>query len=299
MIRSLKYLFLSMVLSISTCTAIELCTETSSVLAQTIFPDLPADYWANPFIQKLAERNIVVGYPNGNFKPQQPIERDEFAAMIHQAFERESKREISSASKFQDVPENYWAEMAIAEAYETGFMQTTDENNFSPNLPVSKTDAIVALTTGLEMSFTERQDLLTTRLAAKRSKVTNNRLPFPLASTAIMTPVMSLASIEIMAPFALIDSLPRDIELSALATVEVYYEDADSVPNQVIDNIAVATKRGMVVNYPRPKYLEPDRSLSRGAATALVHQALVSIDKLPPLAGTTDASKYIVLPKEN
>ena len=302
MIYPWKTLFLSTLLLMSGYTATELVTKSNPVLAQKIFPDLPADYWANPFIQKLAEINVVVGYPDGKFRPQQPIQRDEFAAMIHQAFEQKQIREISSASQFKDVPENHWAEMAIAEAYETGFMQTTGENSFSPNLPVSKTDAIVALTNGLKMLETERQDVATiTPSVRKQPRVTKYRLAFPLASTVIMSSGMPLASTAILAPMARVNRLPskKSSEPSALATVRTVYEDNNLIPEEAIDHIAVATKQGLVVNYPRPNYLEPNQLLDRGAATALIHQALVSIDKLPPLTEDTDASQYIVSPKKD
>lgn len=37
------------------------------------FADVPADYWALPFIQALAARNVIVGYPDGTYKPDQPV----------------------------------------------------------------------------------------------------------------------------------------------------------------------------------------------------------------------------------
>ena len=298
-IYPLKSLLLCASWLILVCTAVELGIKSNSVLAQTIFGDLPENYWAKPFIQKLAARNIVVGYPDGKFRPQQPIKRDEFAAIIRQAFERKPKQEISSASKFADVPENHWAEKAIAEAYETGFMETTEGNSFSPNLPVSKLDAIVALTNGLEMSSANQNNLRTTPPVAKQPQVVSKHLAFPLASTTIMNmnPRMSLASTAIVAPLIRLDRLRNQpVSPSPLATVREYYEDTNLIPEAAIDNIAVATEQGMVVNYPQTQYLEPNEPLERGEATALVHQALVSIKKLPPLPRTTEALNYIVSP---
>uniref|UniRef100_UPI001ABB720D S-layer homology domain-containing protein n=1 Tax=Aetokthonos hydrillicola TaxID=1550245 RepID=UPI001ABB720D len=48
----------------------------------TRFSDVGADYWARPFIQALAERNVITGFPNGTFQPDQPVDRADFAAMI-------------------------------------------------------------------------------------------------------------------------------------------------------------------------------------------------------------------------
>jgi hypothetical protein len=257
-------------------------------LAQTIFPDITEDYWASPFIQGLAERDIVAGYPDGEFKPLQPIKRDEFAAMLRQAFDRKQEREIPSGSIFEDVPENYWAEKAIADAYETGFMQRTSEDTFSPDSPVSKAEALGILTDGLDIT-SSRRDL-------RNERISNNKPIFPLASIVIMAPLMRLgmplASTELM------KKLPqtKSIDISALQTVNRYYQDANSIPQNQVDKLAAATKKGIVVNYPNPKYLEPNQPLQRGTAAALIYQTLVSIDRLPPLSPETKAANYIISP---
>lgn len=36
---------------------------------QTSFPDVPSNFWARPFIERLAQRNILAGYPDGTFRP--------------------------------------------------------------------------------------------------------------------------------------------------------------------------------------------------------------------------------------
>ncbi|MCX7596637.1 MAG: S-layer homology domain-containing protein, partial [Fischerella sp.] len=42
---------------------------------QTTFRDVQPNYWAQPFIQRLAQRNIVAGYPDGTFRPEQAVQR--------------------------------------------------------------------------------------------------------------------------------------------------------------------------------------------------------------------------------
>lgn len=84
------------------------------------FSDVPVDYWAQPFIQALAARNIITGFPNGTFGPKQPVDRAEFAAMIQKAFAQKPVRQLSQPG-FKDVPADYWEAAAVEEAYETGF----------------------------------------------------------------------------------------------------------------------------------------------------------------------------------
>jgi hypothetical protein len=46
------------------------------------FPDVPADYWAHQFVETLKNNNIISGYANGMFGPENYILRQESAKMI-------------------------------------------------------------------------------------------------------------------------------------------------------------------------------------------------------------------------
>lgn len=125
--------------------------STTTPTSATNFPDVSQDYWARPFIQALADRNIISGFPDGSFKPEQTITRAEFAAIIQKAFNQTQARQLPGGG-FRDVPSNYWAAGAIARAYETGFMSGYPDNSFRPNQQIPKVQAIVALTSGLRLS---------------------------------------------------------------------------------------------------------------------------------------------------
>jgi hypothetical protein len=127
--------------------------NTSPALAANL-SDISSDYWASPFIKALATRNIISGFPDGTFRPNQPVSRAEFAAMIQSAFNQQPMRQISSQG-FRDVPAGFWASSAIKEAYETGFMSGYPGNLFLPNQQIRKVEAIVALTTGLGLQTSD------------------------------------------------------------------------------------------------------------------------------------------------
>ncbi|NJM69117.1 MAG: beta-Ig-H3/fasciclin [Scytonema sp. RU_4_4] len=117
----------------------------------TNFPDVAADYWAQPFIQALAARNVITGFPDGTYRPNQPVTRAEFAAMIQKAFNQNRVRQLSPGG-FKDVPSGFWAASAITQAYETGFLSGYPGNLFLPNEQIPKVQAIVALTSGLGLT---------------------------------------------------------------------------------------------------------------------------------------------------
>ncbi len=137
-------------------------TPTQTPATTTTFSDVGSTYWATPFIQALAERNVISGFTDGTFKPDQPVKRAEFAAMIQKAFNQNAVRQLSQGG-FRDVPANYWAASAIQKAYETGFMSGYPNNLFLPNQQIPKVQAIVALTNGLGVttSGTNANDLST------------------------------------------------------------------------------------------------------------------------------------------
>jgi uncharacterized surface protein with fasciclin (FAS1) repeats len=115
------------------------------------FADVPADYWALPFIQGLAARNVIAGFPDGTFRPNQPVTRAEIAAMFQKAFTLNPVRQLPPEG-FRDVPSDYWAASAIKAAYEAGFLAGYPNNLFQPNQTVSKADAITAIASGLNLS---------------------------------------------------------------------------------------------------------------------------------------------------
>ncbi|MGB7376793.1 MAG: S-layer homology domain-containing protein, partial [Rivularia sp. (in: cyanobacteria)] len=76
------------------------------VNTSTSFPDVK-NHWALPFIEALAKRRILNGYPDGSFRPNHSVTRAEFAAIITSTFDQiPKKREYIP---FVDVPANYWA----------------------------------------------------------------------------------------------------------------------------------------------------------------------------------------------
>ncbi len=47
-----------------------------------IFPDLPSDHPARAAVEELVARGVLNGYPDGTFRPEQPVTRAEFAKML-------------------------------------------------------------------------------------------------------------------------------------------------------------------------------------------------------------------------
>lgn len=269
----------------------------ANALAQSFFPDVPADYWAEPFISQLAQEGIVEGYPDGTFRPEELLDRDEYAAVIRRAFDADTERTIPSASALEDVPENYWAATAIEEAYETGFMNLPAENQFNPENEVSRVDAIAALVQGLEPTAAVAAAPLTTEPTEPPRAVSSlgsvqsqtSQFAFPIAATQMMqifAPPADAADVAVSASPA--NVVPEAEDLSQ------FYTDASEIPEYAREEVALATRLGLVVNYPDVTVLNPTAPITRGSMAALIHQALVYQNQLEPLSPDSSATSYVV-----
>ena len=116
---------------------------------QVSFSDISQNFWARDFIAELARQDIITGFPDGQFRPNEPVTRAQFAAMIRKAFE---KTKVRNAISFRDVSTSYWAYNAIQEAYEMGFLDMASGSEFNPNQSLTRLQVMVALTKGLNYS---------------------------------------------------------------------------------------------------------------------------------------------------
>ncbi|MCL6752061.1 S-layer homology domain-containing protein [Nostoc sp. CCCryo 231-06] len=258
----------------------------------TTFSDVKSSYWAEPFIRGLAARNIVTGYPDGTFRPEQSVDRDEFAAIIRKAFDQPAIRQIQSGAVYKDIPANHWATRPIEEAYQQGFMSGYAGGYFRPNQPVSKVEAIVALNKGLNL--TTSASAVTVPTVAQRvvpeqttQKAVKRRIFMPLAFTTLMQPLLIPKAQAVTANAV-------NLNRPASFIITNTYADAKKIPQYAVGDVAVATEKNIVVNYPNTKVLNPTKPATRGEITALIYQTLVSQGKIEPLAINSSASQYIV-----
>ena len=110
------------------------------------FSDVSDAYWAEDYITALADRGILSGFPDGSFRPNEPVTRAQYAAMVEKAFPESPRRE---AIRFQDVTANFWAAPAIQTAYQTGFLSGYPEHIFRPEQQIPRVQVLVSLANGL------------------------------------------------------------------------------------------------------------------------------------------------------
>jgi len=103
-------------------------------------------------IEALADRKIINGFPDGSFRPHFPVTRAQFAAMISRAFP--TARRVRAPKRFVDISPYDWSAEAVQTAYQTGFMSGFPRHRFQPNWGITRAQALVALTSGLNYTPT-------------------------------------------------------------------------------------------------------------------------------------------------
>jgi uncharacterized lipoprotein YddW (UPF0748 family) len=103
-------------------------------------------HWAQPCIEHLLDKNVFSGYPDGTFRPEQPVTRAEFAAIVTQAFNLTAQREYQP---FADVPDGHWAREVIEQVYRAQWLSGYANNTFRPNELMPRVQVLVALAAGL------------------------------------------------------------------------------------------------------------------------------------------------------
>ncbi|MBO3463559.1 S-layer homology domain-containing protein [Aetokthonos hydrillicola Thurmond2011] len=113
------------------------------------FKDVPADYWGRHFIDALSSRGLIKGFPDNSFKPDLPVSRAEFAAIIQQVSE---KKLDNTPTAFKDIPEKFWATPAISQAIGSGFLKGYPNGTFNPDQKISRVQVLVSLVSGLKLN---------------------------------------------------------------------------------------------------------------------------------------------------
>ncbi|MBW4642127.1 MAG: S-layer homology domain-containing protein [Goleter apudmare HA4340-LM2] len=121
------------------------------------FSDLKG-HWAEIFIRGLASMGLTSGFADGSYRPDQPMTRAQYAALVAIAFNPTPKR---PAPNFADVARDFWAAQAIQIAASGGFVSGFTDGTFRPNQNVQRLQVIVSLVNGLALPAADSDTLVT------------------------------------------------------------------------------------------------------------------------------------------
>lgn len=111
------------------------------------FSDVPESYWAAPFISALSQRGIISGFNDGSFRPDEPVNRAQYAALLSGVLTNGQQQKIL----FSDVSGNFWGSAAIDEAVQSSFLRGYPDQTFKPDQPMSKLQVLLSLARGFDL----------------------------------------------------------------------------------------------------------------------------------------------------
>ncbi len=130
--------------------------------ANAFYTDMDQNHWAYQSIKFLTEVGVVVGYPDGTYKPDIPVTRAEFASMAIKALGQEDAN-VTQDIHFTDVKPDFWAYNIIKKAVYFDLIPDSKEADFRPYDSVTRAEAITiavnALTTS-QISEQRAQDII-------------------------------------------------------------------------------------------------------------------------------------------
>jgi hypothetical protein len=292
--------------------------------AQATFPDVSSDYWAAQFIQELASRNIIEGFPDGSFRPNEAVTRAQFAAMIRKAFP--NAQNVRTPINFADVPSNYWGYQAIQNAYTSGFLAGYPGGTFRPNENIPRAQVLVSLASGLNYTTTGSADALLQAYSdasnipgyARNSiaAATERRIVVNYPDVKFLSPNQTATRADVAAFIyqALVSTgtvtaiqspyivgqvvAPQALTIPSGTSIPLRYDRADKVllaknePNPTPITLTVAqnvvTSDGTVL-IPSGSQVAGQLVVSQGAAQFVASELVLANGQRLPIAATSDA----------
>lgn len=123
------------------------------------YSDVSGTAWYAAAVSTLSKMGVISGYPDGTFRPNAPITRAEFAAMIAR-FDETAK---SADTPFTDIS-GHWAKNAIGKAYGNGWVEGSSKTVFCPESNLTRAETATLLNRVLHRLPEKESDLLANQI---------------------------------------------------------------------------------------------------------------------------------------
>jgi hypothetical protein len=104
----------------------------------TTFSDIQNTFAKN-YIETLGQQGVISGFPDGTYRPNNPIKRSEFAKMLALALDLPLNED--SASSFTDVPN--WAKPYVGALVDAEITNGKKPGQFGSDLPITRQEMII------------------------------------------------------------------------------------------------------------------------------------------------------------
>ncbi len=106
------------------------------------FPDVKVGRWSAHDIEYMADKEIVYGYPDGEFKPSRNLSRAEFAALI---FRFTGIEKANIKNQFTDLEETHWAYNEILALTNSGLIEGYPDKTYKPENNITRAEVMTVI----------------------------------------------------------------------------------------------------------------------------------------------------------
>ena len=115
----------------------------------TNFQDIRGHY-AEETINEWIQKDLISGFPDGSFKPDDNVTRAEYVALLNRAFKHEPVDQTQKL--FNDVMTDDWFYVDVMLAASLGIIAGYPDGNFGPDDPITRQDACVIISRYLSLT---------------------------------------------------------------------------------------------------------------------------------------------------
>jgi len=115
----------------------------------TQFTDVNSNVTGSGYIGSAVERGIITGFPDGSYRPNEPVNRGQMAIFLNRAY----TLTMGQTHSFRDISSNMQAYQAILNVSATGIASGYPNGTYRPDQPVTRGQFSAFLARTLEPSF--------------------------------------------------------------------------------------------------------------------------------------------------
>lgn len=110
--------------------------------SKSSFTDVSAKEWYNSYISYLEKYDIINGYSDGSFRPDEQITRAEFVAMCTRFYQMFDNVSSSKKNIFNDVENSHWASGYIYAAVAIEWIKGYADGTFRPDNNITRAEVV-------------------------------------------------------------------------------------------------------------------------------------------------------------
>ena len=127
-----------------------------NVPANAFYTDMDESHWCYQSVKFLTDIGVLVGYPDGTYKPDIPVSRAEFASMVIKSLGQENAN-VTQPIDYADIEPDFWGYNIIQKAVYFDLIPNGRGENYRPYDPVTRAEAITIAVNALTTSQISEQ----------------------------------------------------------------------------------------------------------------------------------------------